>query len=191
MPQEMEIEFKQLLTKATYEKMIKYYQMPKPFRQENHYFETADMALREAGAALRIRVKTGSLEFTLKQPSGKGLLETNQQVSAEAFEALKQSGQLPEGETAEQLCSFLGFEPSLKWLGSLVTDRTEKRIPEGLLVFDKSMYAGTTDYELEFEAASYEEGKLFFENFLVEWKLSWNTPDNKIRRFYRAAYEQL
>ncbi|MFC4735348.1 CYTH domain-containing protein [Bacillus daqingensis] len=190
MPQEMEIEFKQLLTNSLFEKMIRHYEMPTPFRQENHYFETEDMALREKGAALRVRVKDNSLEFTLKQPSGEGLLETNQSITYDAFEAFKADGRLPKGETADQLRSFLGYEPSLNWLGSLVTERMEKKVPEGLLVFDKSTYAGVTDYELEFESASYEEGKVFFENLLSEWKLSWNTPDNKIRRFYRAAYEQ-
>lgn len=47
----------------------------------NHYFETPDFSLKEAGSALRIRHKGETYTLTLKQPAEIGLLETHQVVT--------------------------------------------------------------------------------------------------------------
>jgi uncharacterized protein YjbK len=189
MSQELEIEFKQLLDETTYKNMMDYYQTELTFTQVNHYFETKDLSLREKGAALRVREKEGAFILTLKQPHNEGLLETHQPIGAASFTALQQKGLLPQGETTDQLISLLGDMPELQYLGMLQTERLEVELEEGLLVLDRSDYVNVTDYELEFECKDSETGRVFFENLLKEWKLSWNEPDNKIARFYRAAYD--
>lgn len=47
----------------------------------NHYFETPNFSLKEAGSALRIRHKGETYTLTLKQPAEVGLLETHQVVT--------------------------------------------------------------------------------------------------------------
>ncbi|PRO64844.1 CYTH domain-containing protein [Alkalicoccus urumqiensis] len=189
MPQEIEIEFKQLLTRAAYDRLLEQFTGVQPFHQVNHYFETDDMALRRKHAALRIREKGSTWELTLKQPHEEGLLETNQPIGENSFEAAKIKGILPEGETTAQLRHFLGGMPALVYLGSLETTRREMEISEGMLVLDHSFYAGTEDYELEFECRSAEKGKAYFQSLLADLELEWNEPPNKIQRFYQAVYE--
>ena len=50
------------------------------------------------------------------------------------------------------------LENELKVLGNLTTYRLETEYQNELLVLDKSEYLGKTDYELEFEVHSYDEG---------------------------------
>ncbi|SDN20280.1 CYTH domain-containing protein [Alkalicoccus daliensis] len=189
MSQEIEIEFKQLIDEDTFNKMLQFYPVNASFKQINHYFETEQMLLKKNGAALRVREKEEELVLTLKQPHETGLLETHQAIGVNSFHALKEKGLLPQGETTEQLISLCGQMPHLRYLGSLETVRSEADLPEGTLVLDRSDYAGVTDFELEFECTDAEEGKKFFFELLQSWSLTWNEPDNKIARFYRAAYE--
>ena len=62
------------------------------------------------------------------------------------------------------------LENELKVLGNLTTYRLETEYQNELLVLDKSEYLGKTDYELEFEVHSYDEGiqnlKVYF-NILI------------------------
>jgi len=85
MRQEMEIEFKNLLTNSEYQRIKNFLQLEDPLfkKQENHYFDTNDYALKSHGAALRIREKKGTWELTLKQPrlDEHGLIETNQVIN--------------------------------------------------------------------------------------------------------------
>ena len=103
MSQNLEIEFKNMLTKEEYERLIKTFQFHKSsiYTQENHYFDTAHFDLKEKGSALRIRQKDGKFELTLKQPCKEGLLETNQVLSpAEASKAMTEN-KLPNGMVKE------------------------------------------------------------------------------------------
>ena len=81
--QNLEIEFKNMLTKEEYESVIKTFHIHESsiYTQENHYFDTADFDLKEKSSALRIRQKDGKFEMTLKQPCKEGLLETNQALT--------------------------------------------------------------------------------------------------------------
>lgn len=63
MAQEIEIEFKNLLTKNEFEKLTQAYQLDNEdfVLQENHYFDTKSFALKHKGAALRIRKRTAGM----------------------------------------------------------------------------------------------------------------------------------
>ncbi|WP_347835513.1 CYTH domain-containing protein [Gracilibacillus sp. JCM 18860] len=52
MSQEIEIEFKNLLTSQEYRKLDPLFHSVTPIVQINHYFETPDFALKRHGAAL-------------------------------------------------------------------------------------------------------------------------------------------
>ena len=80
MSQELEIEFKNMLTKKEFEKIKSYYQFSSEqfVIQKNHYYDTPSFSLKEKGAALRIREKQQRFVLTLKEPAPVGLMETHQ-----------------------------------------------------------------------------------------------------------------
>ncbi|TKD71881.1 CYTH domain-containing protein [Pseudalkalibacillus hwajinpoensis] len=191
MSQEVEIEFKNMLTKDEYVALLSAYELSKEDikTQTNDYFDTKDFLLREKGAALRVRSKNNTLFLTLKEPASEGLLETHQSITQDTFDFIKSKGQLPEGEVQEQLHN-LGVHTELLHLGSLTTHRAERTIESGLLVLDRSEYLGREDFELEFEVTKYEEGKRAFQTLLKQHHIKERNAKNKILRFFLASQEQ-
>ena len=181
--QELEIEFKNLLSEQEYLTLFTHYASTKqPVWQANDYFDTPDFELRQKGAALRIREKKQGLVLTLKQPQAEGLLETHVTLTSAEAEDLFKYGLIHSKEMNEQLKSF-ELQGSLEHLGRLETERVEIELSEGLLVLDKSHYLGHTDYELEFEVADFEQGQKDFQHILMEHDISPRQTKNKIVRF--------
>lgn len=193
MSQEIEIEFKQRLDRSAFLMLKERFEEQRTpfFRQVNHYFETEDFLLKAHHSALRVREKNNQFVLTFKQPYEQGLLETHQILSEKAFENMKTTGQLPEGEVNEQIVSLIRTNPiTFFYFGSLTTERSEVNLPEGQLVLDQSQYLQETDYELEFESTSYQEGKKFFDQLIKQFEMERDIPDNKIRRFFKALNKQ-
>ncbi|KOP30589.1 adenylate cyclase [Exiguobacterium sp. BMC-KP] len=183
MRQELEIEFKNLLSEQEYLSLFTHYASTKqPIWQANDYFDTPDFELRKKGAALRIREKKQGLVLTLKQPHEDGLLETHVTLSANEAEDLFKYGLIHSDEMNHQLKSF-DLQGSLEHLGRLETERIDIVLPEGLLVLDKSRYLGHTDYELEFEVSNFKQGQKDFEQLLLEHDIPQRETKNKIVRF--------
>ena len=63
----------------------------------NHYFETPDFSLKEAGSALRIRHKGETYTLTLKQPAEIGLLETHQVVTEDEAKMMMETNTIIQG----------------------------------------------------------------------------------------------
>ncbi|MCM3569980.1 CYTH domain-containing protein [Neobacillus mesonae] len=192
MTQNIEIEFKNMLTKQEYERLLREFHIEEYqiFSQENHYFDTAEFSLKSKGSALRIRKKQDQFEMTLKQPQQVGLLETNQMVNQKEVSNAIQSGVLPPGEI-EKIIEKEGIQfPKIKYFGSLLTNRVELKYKNGLLVLDHSIYLNKEDFELEFEAADYQEGKGVFNELLKQFEIPIRKTKNKIQRFYEQKYSQ-
>ncbi|OKL35876.1 CYTH domain-containing protein [Domibacillus mangrovi] len=186
MNQEIEIEFKCLLSKEQFEQLVESFQ-PGPFAtQHNHYFDTADFSLKEAGAALRIREKKGCAEMTLKEPAEVGLLESTVALSIDDVTAAL-SGAIPDNDvmaTARKRApvnEFLHF-------GTLSTSRAEVEYKGGALVFDHSTYVNQEDYEIEYEAKDLS-GEQTFLALLNSFNIEYKPAKNKIRRFYDAQFQ--
>lgn len=192
MTQNLEIEFKNMLTKAEYQTLLQFFHITgeQIFSQENHYFDTPDFALKHAGSALRIRQKQYTYEMTLKQPMEAGLLETNQQLGIEETALAIQSGQLPAGEIKLRIESMAIPFSTIEYFGSLKTNRAELAYKGGLLVLDHSCYLNKEDFELEFEAQSFQEGKQIFQGILEQFCIPERETKNKIQRFYDARYSK-
>lgn len=189
MSQEIEIEFKQRIDESTFDKLLHHFEDRRTplFTQVNHYFETDGYMLKSYHSALRVREKDQKFVLTLKQPYGQGLLETHQSLSMNDFAHLKNTGQLPDGDVKNQIESLTGADAfPLVYFGSLTTKRSEIQLPEGLLVLDRSNYLQQTDYEMEFESQSFDEGEAFFDYLVKHFDLKREIPDNKIRRFFKA-----
>lgn len=195
MSQEIEIEFKNLISESNYTKLLRHYSSYSTpiFEQVNHYFDTKNMGLQAKHSALRVRYKRQKYVLTLKQPHEVGLLETHQLLSEKEFQLFKQTGTIPLGDVSQQLISLLGLaftKLELNYLGTLTTERTECKLSDGLLVLDKSHYFDSTDFEMEFECTEEKAGRKAFAELLKYWNLTWRKPPNKIERFYNEKLKR-
>jgi uncharacterized protein YjbK len=185
--QEIEIEFKNLLVKEEFMKLIKHFKIKESefISQENHYLDTGDFQLRNLESALRIRNKSNTFTLTLKTPLEKGLLETYQTLSAQETIDVLEQNIFPDGQVKDMLLNLGVSIPSIQHFGSLVTNRAEIEFNGGLLVFDKSSYLNKVDYELEYEVQDYKQGKKNFTDLLTKQGIPHRKTENKIKRFFR------
>ncbi|MEH7442833.1 CYTH domain-containing protein [Bacillus sp. JJ1122] len=193
MSQNIEIEFKNMLTNDEFLRLIKHFNidLTKFKKQVNHYFDTPSFSLKAKGSALRIREKDTQFEMTLKQPAEQGLLETNQFLEPAQAEYILKTGKILEGEVQDAITNIIDDADSLEYFGSLTTDRAEFDYKGGLLVLDHSYYLNTEDYELEYEVTDESEGFKIFSELLDELNIPVRTTDNKIKRFYNRKREGL
>ena len=193
MSQNIEIEFKNMLTKDEFNFLERFFKIePEQFKKQiNHYFDTNSFTLKDHGSALRIREKGSQFEMTLKQPAEQGLLETNQMLSARQAEEALETGKLPEGEVKDAVLNLIKQTEALQYFGSLTTVRAEFDYKEGLLVLDHSYYLNREDYELEYEVKNESEGYKVFSKLLEELNIPVRPTDNKIKRFFARKYNQI
>jgi uncharacterized protein YjbK len=192
MTQNIEIEFKNMLTKIEYESFLRYFKISQTqiFSQENHYFDTPDFALKSNDSALRIRKKGGTYEMTLKQPADVGLLETNQVIGEEEVLMAIHQGILPTGIIQPLIEDYQISFSTIEYFGSLITERVELEYKQGLLVLDHSIYLSKEDYELEYEVEDYQIGEKIFLELLKQFKIPSRKTENKIVRFYKQKFDQ-
>lgn len=188
MSEEIEIEFKNMLTEAEYNKLKNSLMQAYDSHDEqiNYYFDTANFLLKERKTALRIRKKTETFTFTLKEPHQVGLLETHQLLTESEAMSIISGGPAPNGTVTTKVNNILKNDwSSLNFLGELMTYRLEKKIPEGLLVLDKSSYLNKIDFELEFECSDEEKGEVFFHKTLEKYAIPKRMTHNKVQRFMK------
>lgn len=139
MAKELEIEFKNMLTKEEYSELLGEQKLA-PISQTNHYFDTADFRLRDQKAALRLRTIGSRYECTLKTPAASGNYETTDSLDEGQASAMLGLRQFDAPEVSAEL-ERLGVSPSdLTHIGSLTTHRAEIEYKGGLLVLDHSEY---------------------------------------------------
>ncbi|NMD71510.1 CYTH domain-containing protein [Bacillus sp. DNRA2] len=189
--QQIEIEYKNLLTKLEYEALLNHFKIEthQIKQQINHYFDTAEFALKNLRSALRIREKEGCYELTLKQPAEVGLLETNQSLTKDDAENMFNNARFPEGAVKVALETVGVDIESIEFFGTLTTLRAELEYMGGLLVFDSSRYLNAEDFELEYEVTDPGEGKAVFRQLLETMNIPLRKTDNKIQRFYNQKYQ--
>lgn len=181
----LEIEFKTLLTKEEYHSLEDFFKDQPPIRQTNHYIDTPDQAIRNHRMALRIRTLADRAELTLKVPQDAGHFEYNQALTFEQVEAFLSKKKLPQGEIASFLTDLDIPLTSLDVWGSLETERREKRIPKGLLAFDRSRYNSIEDYELEMEVDDASD-ETYFHEFLKEKQIEYKPAKSKVARLAQS-----
>lgn len=185
MGQELEIEFKNLLTIDEY-KLIKqyYFKQSEPFKQTNYYIDTPNHEIISNKMALRIREKNNDYELTLKVPQEVGLLEYNEVIDSLPEQNRQIDIQILPENITEILTKHNIPLSELRLLGDLTTYRLEKKLKSGLLVLDHSIYLGIEDYELEFEVTDFTQGEIAFNDILGTLNISREVPDNKVKRFF-------
>lgn len=181
----LEIEFKTLLTKEEYDSLKDFFKEQSPIRQTNHYIDTPDQAIRNHQMALRIRTLADRAELTLKVPQKAGHFEYNQALTFDQVEDFLSKKKLPQGEIASFLTDLGIPLVALDVWGSLETERREKRIPKGLLAFDRSRYNSIEDYELEMEV-DVASDETYFHEFLKEKQIEYKPAKSKVARLAQS-----
>lgn len=189
--EEIEIEFKSMLTQNEYEELLRYYNVTDDqfVIQTNLYFDTADFQLKNHGMGLRIRRFDTKAEATLKIPQSVGLLEVTDALTITEVEQAINKKQFASG-AAEILARLKQLNISLldlSLIGKLITKRSEFTIPEGKLALDESWYGQQHDFELELEVSDSSYGGKDFNQLLKKFDLPYRKTQNKIAR---AVIEQ-
>ena len=123
MSEEIEIEFKNLLTEKEYQTLLYSFNATENelFTQINSYFDTPDWDLKESHAGLRIRLLPNSAELTLKTPFENHLLETTDSLSLMEAEKLISDGKIKaDGAVGAKLKSLNISPERLRLLGTLI-----------------------------------------------------------------------
>ncbi|MBM7692998.1 uncharacterized protein YjbK [Peribacillus deserti] len=190
MNQELEIEFKNLLTQKEFKHTVQHFGISEKdfIVQENHYFDTPSFQLKEKGCALRIRHKKGNFTLTLKQPADHGLLESHEPLAEEKAGNIIKGGVIPNGAVYRIIQSLHINPVELEYFGTLRTARAEVPYKAGILVFDHSTYLGNEDYELEYEVQDFKKGESNFYQLLKTLNIPARAAENKVKRFYQAKF---
>ena len=196
--QNFEIEFKNILSAEKYQEVFEKEFAKTPATkhkiiQTNYYFDTIETALKNQGAALRIRVTDSYQELTFKVPHNDFLTETNIPLTNEQVNEiirLKQiilslyvsaEDQLPDLENIDKETVFRLFN-------AFETKRFEKQVGEHLIVLDQTTFQnGSIDYELEVESTDATLGKEFFDQFLENHSIPVHPAAPKIARAQERA----
>lgn len=159
----IEIEAKVLITEKEYNNVLTRFksQVIKEYDQINHYIDSDDLALKKLGIGCRIREKDNTYTLTLKAPMSEGLLEKDETLNKEQFNAFVKRNVFPECNI-EDFIRMLGVDPtSLKVQTALTTHRVEVAYEDNTYEFsiDKNTYNDLVDYELEMAGASLSKAK--------------------------------
>lgn len=187
MSQEIEIEFKNMLTKEEFKKLKQILSLPNnTFSQTNYYFETIDFSLLKKQSALRIREKNKQYIATLKQPYEDALLESHVKLTRKQFKQSIENQFVSLDPIHRQLNDLEIDHTELQYQGLLQTLRQEMNYRDCLLVLDKSIYNGQLDYELELETDSYSYGEKVFIDLLNKFDIPQRNTPNKVARFFKT-----
>ena len=159
MNENLEIEYKVLLTKEQFEKLVSQYDDVKFIRQVNTYYDTKDLQIRKNYGSMRIREKEGQFIFTLKKHTEDGLLEFEKLVPTNDISAFNDS------EIKQSFQDMKIDEPIVK-LTSLTTDRAVIFNGFAEICLDHNYYNGKEDYEIEYEYKKDHDGKKMFQDIL-------------------------
>ena len=186
MSQEIEIEFKNLLTYHEFVRLTDEFGISQnDFKEQtNYYFDSLDFKLKQHKSALRVRIKSETYTLTLKQQYDQHILETHQVITKDIFTEMIEGQPLPSGEVAEAIKKLDIDGTEITFLGELMTLRVELPYKDGLLVLDENHYLGKIDYEIEYESADYKVGLKSFDELLHSMQIPRRETASKVGRFF-------
>lgn len=179
MTQNIEIEFKTIIPLATYQHLLKQFDLENNiFKQVNHYFDTDDYVLNQNQIVLRIRQKgENRFKVTLKSQSDQQAYEKHFVLSEEKARDMIQNG-FHTKDFFDDIDEYVTFRVSLD------NYRVSTPYEGGTLFLDRCDYCNVTDYELEYEANNYEEGKIVFEKLLSNCNIDFTPIKRKSERAF-------
>ncbi|MGT2935969.1 CYTH domain-containing protein [Streptococcus castoreus] len=182
----LEIEYKTLLTKDEYNRLLSQMSHVTPITQTNYYIDTEQFDLKANKMSLRIRTFGTNAELTLKVPEKVGNREYNVSLNIDQARDMIKQGNFPKSPVLDLIAS-VGIDLSaLKTFGNLTTIRRETDTPIGKMALDYNQYANTKDYELELEVTDPVKGKVDFDHFLAQHHIDFKYAKSKVARFSKT-----
>lgn len=180
--QNLEIEFKSLLSEEEYQRLIRNFNVQSFKTQTNYYFDTIDKKLKSLHFGLRIRFYENWTEMTLKVPETNGHLEYNVPLELAAKDFNPKADYFAGSEIAQRLKKEGIKTDALDCFAHLTTKRAEFEIKEGLLALDESWYDNGHDFEIELEVENFKNGQADFQKLLHRNQIIFKAAKNKIER---------
>ncbi len=180
MTKNIEIEFKTAITEDKYMELLRTFDLENNiFKQINHYFDTDDYALNEKSIVLRIRQKgPNRFKVTLKSQGEREAYENHVILSEDQARLMIENGFNTKDYFDSIDNHFVTFKVSLD------NFRVSTPYEGGKLFLDRCDYCGTTDYEIEYESNSYDEGKQIFESFIESQNIELRATKRKSERAF-------
>lgn len=192
MPYNLEIEFKNSLTKEDFYILCKMLKVSTDsfVLQHNSYYDFEEI-LADKLMALRIRSKKGRKVITLKQKAVQSQ-HAQIEISEEFLHTEEELMSNPMEILPKPILNHLAMEqivlPSLNKIGQIKTLRKELEYQGGLLCLDYNRFNDDAeDYELEFEFNSINDGETIFDHFLLQHNISRKPAKNKVQRMHEYA----
>jgi uncharacterized protein YjbK len=175
----IEIEFKSAITEEKYLELLKQFDLENNiFKQINYYFDTDDYTFNQKQIVLRIRQKGDSrFKVTLKSQSDEGAYENHVFLQKDQALDMIENG-FNTGDFFEDMNEFVTYKVNLE------NFRVSTPYEGGTLFLDRCDYCNVTDYEIEYEASHYDEGKKIFENFLKAHNIEIKPTKRKSERAF-------
>ncbi|MDF9825318.1 uncharacterized protein YjbK [Breznakia sp. PF5-3] len=179
MEKHIEKEYKILVTKEQFYKLLSYYPKIKFITQINTYYDNEHFDIIKHHGAMRIREKENHYLFTLKKFNNNTLFE----YECEVFK--NDAAVFTSATIKETLDNFQIYGP-FQMLAHLKTDRAVFESDDYELCFDINEYNGMVDYEIEYEYKREHNGLENFQNILQLIHLTYK--ENSISKIHRALH---
>ncbi len=173
----IEKEYKILVTKEQFNTLYKHFNAPSFYSQTNIYYDTYDFAIRNVKGSMRIRDINNKHIFTLKMHSPKGLLEYEKNLPYNSIECFND-------EEISSLLNKYHIQGPFHKIGNLKTERAIHDTEYAELCFDINTYNGIVDYEIEYEYKKDHDGLTAFQNILSIANIEYTS--NCISKIQRA-----
>ncbi len=161
---EEEKEFKGMISSETYRE-LSFREWDKEIIQTNFYYTNSQFIDTNL---ITIRVRCIHSQFFL-QVKMKHNMSNGVRISREYEQELSSVPKLITEDTIRNLCNDVYTCGDVKLMGFLVTQRKIKQVIDVEIALDRNMYAGKTDYEIEFE---YKNGIEDVNELISKMKLS-------------------
>lgn len=172
-----EQEFKTMLTAKQALAIQAAYPFAAAFWQTNHYYDTAQGALRALHMGLRIRLLADRGEQTLKVPTGPKRLLT--EYTEPVFDNHLQGAGVVQAKLADAGIAW----PQLREFAQATTTRRICQLAAGLLTLDHTTYPnGCSDWELELEYHDPVQAAALWQQLLAGYAIIASPVRNKVAR---------
>jgi len=174
-----EIEFKCAISEEKYYELISKYNLKNVvFLQTNFYFDDENLTLLSDKLVLRIRKKNDVYKLTMKSQIEDACYERHYLIpTTKAEELLKYGFNVDE---------YFDVPLFVKHRATLENYRASFSYLDGRMFFDRSVYNGIIDYEIEYEALDANHGKEQFFMFLklenIEFLPSRKKSDRALKK---------
>lgn len=173
-------EFKSLITREEYDRLLAAFPNVKDDMQTNHYFDTRRFSLKAVDISVRVRERD-NFELTYKRKKGYAPIVKTFEIEKEDYENIKETGVLENEEVNKEISKYIKTQKLENYL-SLGTLRKYLPYLNGVLYFDITTYLGITDYEVGYSSKDYEHGKKTFVDIIRKYNLNYIKAEKKIKR---------